>query len=832
MANRNLLPPSNPLPLTTTERVVAPTRAPLQSGVHDFVTDHSLIRPASHHDQVVDHHMGATTANHHLGQQVAVPLSAPVLGRRQPGRQGDHDRSNFFSSDDNALTKQIQGTHAPDVQELDVKPLLAIVEDIMRLATPASHDTNLIPGGQIVASSQHVEKLDDKAFHNTTASGHDNNKVYDNSKIYDNSKVVYESKVYGSTYDHDADIVRVLAYPINKISCEIVCKSSAGGESHTVTMHLLNTLSNYSWAAKVVITFAAFAINYGEFWLVEHLQAKDPLAKNIATLKDLPDVMAHAGALQQKFDQVLNLLNQVLKVTHRIIEFKELPDVYISHDSPEYIAATAHIPLAVYWIIRSLLVCASTLLNLIGSGHDRYITSTAESWEISSLAHKLSIILEHLQTQFKNCRDFVEKKKEEDEYKRFVIIMQSAHVDNMKVLRAMFRSREDQRPLYHGRTKTNERLDVLRSKYVLLLISDLELPLEELHILNSIHRQQSDRHEYEVLWLPVIHDPSTTAAAAAMMTPMQEKAFHDLRNVMPWYSVEHPSLVERVAIRYIREYWKFVHMPMLVVLDPHGKPSNHDALPMIWSWGTEAFPFTGEHEKYLWASKIWNITLLADNIDARIPLWVEENKVICLYGGEDIQWIRNFTRKAREVAEALHVPLEMLYVGKRNPKEKVRSCNETIAKERLSNVFAAGDDYYDYVWFFWVRLWGLWNSRKKIGMTVENDVIMREILDVLAYDSSNHQGWAAFSWSNRDITKGNAEKLMPVLDNYAQWAYKVDRPDRFVRALDEELQGFHPEHHCTRLILPASDGQISERVVCSECGKTMDKFVLYSCCTD
>lgn len=135
-------------------------------------------------------------------------------------------------------------------------------------------------------------------------------------------------------------------------------------------MHLLNALSNYSWAAKVVITFAAFSINYGEFWLVEHLQAQDPLAKNIAILKDLPDVMAHAGALKQKFESVLNLLGAVLKVTHRIIEFKELPDAYISHDSQEFRDATAHIPLAVYWIVRSLLVCTSTLLNLIGSGHE------------------------------------------------------------------------------------------------------------------------------------------------------------------------------------------------------------------------------------------------------------------------------------------------------------------------------------------------------------------------------------------------------------------------------------------------------------------------------
>lgn len=134
-------------------------------------------------------------------------------------------------------------------------------------------------------------------------------------------------------------------------------------------MDLLKSLSSYSWDAKAVITFAAFSINYGEFWLVEHQYTKNSLAKNIATLKDLPDIMAHAGELKKKFEAVLDLLTQVLKVTHCIIEFKELPP-HISRESPEITAATAHIPTAVYWIIRGLLTCASTLLNLIGSGHE------------------------------------------------------------------------------------------------------------------------------------------------------------------------------------------------------------------------------------------------------------------------------------------------------------------------------------------------------------------------------------------------------------------------------------------------------------------------------
>ncbi|KAI3452651.1 hypothetical protein Pfo_009315 [Paulownia fortunei] len=581
----------------------------------------------------------------------------------------------------------------------------------MRLARPLTADTT--PGAQIPSHS-HIS--DSKVFHTS----HHDDKVYS---------------------EPDPEIVKVLAYSINKISSEIISKCTSGGESHSVTMDLLKLLSSYSWDAKVVIVFAAFAINYGEFWLVEQLHTKNPLAKNIAFLKDLPDIMAHAGELKKTFEAVLDLLTAILKVTHCIID----------PDSPEITSATAHIPTAVYWIIRSLLVCASTLMSLIGSGHE-YITTTSESWEILNLAHKLSVILEHLQDQLKICKDLIERKKAEDAYMAFKKLMESSHIDNMKVLRAMIRSRDDQRPLFDGSKRTNERLEVLRLKYVLLLISDLELPHEELNVLHSIYNQQPLRHDqYEVLWLPIV-DPTTS------MTSSQETVFYDLRNNMPWHSVDHPSLVERVAIRYIREEWKFVHMPMLVVLDPQGKPSNLDALPMMWIWGRE-----------------------------------------------DIEWIRKFTLSARAAANALQVPLEMLYVGKRYQKKK----------EQLSHIFSV--DYYDFIWFFWVRLWSMWNSKKQVGMNVENDPIMREIMDLLAFDSSE-LGWAVFSWGNFHITKGHGDKLMPVLENYNQWGYKVDSPDKFVPVLDEQLQG--------------QAGYIPERVVCSECGNTMDKYVMYRCCTD
>ncbi|XP_047961300.1 protein SIEVE ELEMENT OCCLUSION B-like [Salvia hispanica] len=826
MAGRDLVPATTKNPPLAGEKLPQGTKTTpaLTGGASTLTTplvDHRMHNPVTDHrahTPVADHSL---RPSHELDHVSTKPLSLrPGLAGRGHPMSGERG---FFSSDESALNKQIQATHAPDMEDINVRPVLAIIEDILRLARPSAEEH--IPTNALAThGAQTHPHLDMSADKVSRGAYHDEKPYqtgYRDEKAYQPS--YRDEKAYHSPSYLETEIVKILAFPINKVSCEIVCKSAGGGESHQVTMDLLKSLASYTWDAKIVIAFAAFAINYGEFWLVEHLHTKNPLAKNIATLKDLPDTMAVAGGgeLRKQFDAVIDLLTEILKVTHCIIEFKELPPLYINSQSPEITAATAHIPSAVYWSIRGLLVCASTLLNLIGGGHE-FMTSTSASWEILNLAHKLKVILDHLQNQMKICKEIIERKKFEDAYIKFKRLLETAHIDNMRVLTELFRFREDQRPLYDGSRRTNEQLTVLKMKYVLLLISDLELPPEELHVLHIIHNERSVRHDYEVLWLPIMAHGST-------MTEYDEKKFYDLRNSMPWYSADHPNMVNPVAIRYAREELHFTHRPLLVVLDPHGKLSNHNALPMMWIWGAKAFPFTKDWERKLWEESDWNIELLADHIDPRIQEWINANKVICLYGGDDIVWIRNFTAAARAAARSVGVTLEMLYVGKRNPREKVRQCHDVITRENLSHIFAP--EYYDYVWYFWERLASMWNSKKQIGRTVEDDRIMKGILDLLTFDSSE-KGWAVFSRGNYEITMGIGEKVLPVVERYAEWAYEVDHPDKFVPVLDKHLSGFHPDHHCHRLILPGQAGYIPETVVCTECGKMMDKFVMYRCCTD
>jgi hypothetical protein len=135
-------------------------------------------------------------------------------------------------------------------------------------------------------------------------------------------------------------------------------------------MVLFNTLTSYTWDAKVVLSLAAFAVNYGEFWLIAQLSTTNPLAKSMAFLKQLPDIIEHSNSLKHQFDALNKLIKTMMDLTRCIVEFKELPSQYISHDTSAMSIAIAHIPAAAYWIIRSIVACSSQIASLIGFRHE------------------------------------------------------------------------------------------------------------------------------------------------------------------------------------------------------------------------------------------------------------------------------------------------------------------------------------------------------------------------------------------------------------------------------------------------------------------------------
>ncbi|KAK1258201.1 hypothetical protein QJS04_geneDACA021077 [Acorus gramineus] len=614
-------------------------------------------------------------------------------------------------------------------------------------------------------------------------------------------------------------MLEALAYPIHRISCEISCKCTGGGDTHATTVALFNQLSSYTWDAKVVLALAAFAVSYGEFWLTAQLYTVNPLAKSVAMLKQIPDIIEHADVLKPRFDALNNLIKSMLDVTKCIIEFKELPSEYISPDTSPMSTALTHIPTAVYWTIRSVVACASQIIGLIGLG-DEYLNSTTEAWELSSLAHKVNNIHGHLTKQLSLCHRHIDEKKHVEAYQTLVRLFESTHVDNMKILKALINNREDM-PLIEGSTKKRVSVDVLRRKIVILFISDLDIS-HELYILTQIyndHLSKKMERRYEMVWLPV-HDKS------APWTTSKQEAFNRLVSDMPWYSLYHPMKLDAAAIKYIKEVWRFDKKPLLVVLDPQGKVVCPNAMHMMWIWGSLAYPFSSAREEALWREETWGLELLVDEIDTLILTWIKQERFICLYGGEDIDWIRRFTSAMRHVVQETGIPLHMVYVGKSNPKERVRRAVAVIAEEKLSGYWQ--DPIM--MWFFWVRLESMLHSKMQAGRNIDNDPIMQEVMQMMSFDGSE-EGWAVVSRGSVEIVKAHGRKIVDCLGKFQEWKGGVEK-DGFVPALTAALVPYETHEHCTRLILPGDTGRIQDNVICAECRKPMEKFILYRCCTD
>ncbi|KAK4257003.1 hypothetical protein QN277_006651 [Acacia crassicarpa] len=675
-------------------------------------------------------------ASSHPRQLAAIPPS-----KMQQRRQ----RKMFSTSDDTAMMKQVQATHAPDGREVDVRPVLQIIEEILIHVIARTVD------GDVDGKTEQVDSMQKAA-------------------------------VFA-----ELDMLDSLAFVIHKISCELSYKCLGGGDAHATTMGILNMLSSYSWHAKVVLTLSALAVNFGEFWLVAQLGATNTLAKSVALLKQLPDLVENHAHLKQQFDALIKLVKAILDVINCIVEFTELPTEYISEDTPPMSVVSAHIPVAAYWTIRSIVACASQIASLVGLRNE-YGSAATEAWELSSLAHKMSSIQEHLQNQLAICYQYIDEKRHIEAFRNLVRLFETAHIDNLKILRALIYAKEDPPPLVDGSTKTRVSLEVLRRKHVLLLISDLDLSQEEIIILDNLYKDARSRSEthYEMVWIPVLD--------AAAWNEFGRQKFEHLRALMPWYS---------------------------------GRLSSPNALHMYWIWGNLAFPFTREKEESLWKSEIWSLELLVDGIDPTVIEWMAvESKHICLYGGEDLEWIQTFTTTAMGVARANNITLEMVYVGKNNAKERMQRMINTFANKKFSYFWPNVTS----IWFFWTRLESMLYSKLQHGKTVESDQIMSEVMTVLSFDGSD-QGWAIFWKGGHEMARAKGDTALKCLSEFENWKESAIR-DGFIPAMNEYLKQLHTPHHCNRLILPGSTGGIPEKVVCAECGRAMEKYFMYRCCVE
>ncbi|XP_043703940.1 protein SIEVE ELEMENT OCCLUSION A-like [Telopea speciosissima] len=368
--------------------------------------------------------------------------------------------------------------------------------------------------------------------------------------------------------------------------------------------------------------------------------------------------------------------------------------------------------------------------------------------------------------------------------------------------------------------------------------------------------------EIKLLWVPVVEDRNRSIP----WSEGRQREFERVQSNMPWYSVHHPSFIHPPVIKYIKDMWHFNGKPIIVVLDRQGMVVNANALHMIWIWGiTVAYPFTSSREETLWEMEYRKYSLPKQNgITTNFARWLVNdtehevnisnysqlspwsntyiqppyiqtpwsNTYICLYGGEDIDWIRKFTTTTTKVAQAAGITLEkMIYVGKRNSKERVKRNIDIINTEKLSYCW----EDPTLIWYFWIRLESMWYSLMQHGRNpIEKDPIMKEITKMLIFDGSE-QGWALIGNELGTMAEANGELILKCFNEYDMRKHSVHANKGFIQALNDHLEQVRTPHHCTRLILPRTDGRIlPETMVCIDCGRPMEKSVsvsvMYSCC--
>ncbi|XP_057787941.1 protein SIEVE ELEMENT OCCLUSION B-like [Salvia miltiorrhiza] len=700
-------------------------------------------------------------------------------------------------SDETALRKKILGTHAYDGGIFDTEAILSTVEGILDLVTPGF----------------------DVVIPNVTTIFHGVDATLNGSVGHVEKRI---ARLGGLESVPDT-----LPYLLHKISCVLTCKCS-GGDSHASAMEILKLLSTYTWEAKIVIVLASYVVDYAQFSLITKLYTTNPLARLIAVLKQIPENLDDISlVIKSKFETIIKLVKVSIEVTRLITKFSNLPSKYISNDAEPMVVALTQIPIAVYWITRVIVACAAQITEILGISE--VISSYTETWDLPSLEQKISSIQITFQIQIGLCYKYIEEKKQAEYVHRIREMFEqtTVHVDNQIILQIIISVQDGALPLISGIDKTTTvGVEVLKGKTVLLFISDLNISHDEIFILTQIYQASRKLAElqYEIVWLPMVEYVEVEEEL--------ELKFEGLKKKMPWYTLRHPGLLEPAVVKYVKEEWHYSKKTILVALDPKGKVSSPNAYHMLWTWGNAAYPFTQTREREIWSSQEWSLKLLVNDIDQTISKWIKEDKVICLYGGESYEWIQEFVTTTKEVANAVGIKVEMVYVGKNTTKERIKKLTEILGGRSLIWENPA------FTWYFWTRIQSMMYSKihhgAKVATTKESgDYILVEVLNMLTLGGSD-SGWGMISQGGgvgpEKIARAKGDMIVKALAEYKTWSVEVKQKG-FVGALNAYLAGRHTKEHCNRLILPGID-DIPEMVVCTECHRPMEKYIMYRCCNE
>ncbi|XP_048334289.2 protein SIEVE ELEMENT OCCLUSION B isoform X1 [Ziziphus jujuba] len=571
---------------------------------------------------------------------------------------------------------------------------------------------------------------------------------------------------------------------LKQIGSELSCKAPGEDIAHKTTLAILKKLSTYQWEAKAVLTLAAFALEYGDFWLLAQNQHSDHLAKSLGILKRVP-ILTKPAELQKRRQAILEL-NNLIKATLQVMEIIDQFDKLSIYDPKEITGlsvALDHIPVDVYWSIVTVVAC-STKLTLLTSDEDK-------PYDLAPYSQKIHYVLNKLKIQLVVCRRQVEERETYLRLKKFF----QTPTEVMEIFKALTFTKDKPQLLIDGSTNTTVSLEVLKKKKIFLFISTLEITEEDILYLKPVHEGTKRDENYKIVWIPMVDN----------WTPELQKKFEILRSKMPWYTIQ--SISVSVGIKFIKEEWNFKGKPSLVVMNHQGKIENTNALHLVKLWGIKAFPFDKAAEEKISSETSW-IRPVILNIDSHLSdLMLKEEKYIFFYGGKDNEWIKQFTAKANAFAndpifKEAKINIDLFCVGK-SPK---------------------GGEDHGILGRFWDGIESLFVTKAHKQV----DPVTQEIQKLLSY--KNESGWALLTKGPHVVTAGHGFTILKVLDDLEKWKEVIKEKGFEISFKEYHVKLIQSVRHCCRLDIPSVIGKVPEKMQCPECPRTMESFISYKCC--
>lgn len=203
---------------------------------------------------------------------------------------------------------------------------------------------------------------------------------------------------------------------------------------------------------------------------------------------------------------------------------------------------------------------------------------------------------------------------------------------------------------------------------------------------------------------------------------------------------------------------------------------------------------------------------------------IDQAKNLCIYASDNLDWIRSFCTKMKRIKET-GLQLEVIYVGWKNPSERLQETLDVIREENLSAFLS-----FSNICFFWLRLQSMKNSIIRHNHTAGYDHILEEVTGLLEVENTD-DGWVVIGTGpSGSLEKLQGSKLTKFFDLFPVWAENVEAlglVDAIRRAFEPPVS-IRPCYHSD--ILPYEEGLIEEKtVICKECKRRRQKFVLYKC---